>query len=266
MYAVAILELAGGVDAQVAQVAQVLARAPYDVRLELAAGMPALVLTTPEMPRASGVAAALRAQGHAVLAFDTRKVVSSDDMTSMKRFRLAEDGLGVDDKPAEKLPYDEVLAIVRATHRTDSVSLEEVKSSKISAGRALATGGMMLTKSVTTSVRTVAHERCGVVYLFRRSGAAPWILRETGTNYAGLGAALGHSQAQNFTTTVQLLRERMPMAPYDDRLLQMKRIKQGEAFARPGATAQSSTVPWIDLLAHVVAFAVSQRGVGPYRT
>ena len=184
----------------------------------------------------------------------------------MKRFRLDPGGVGIEERPEEQLPYDEVWALVRAVHRFDSESLEEVKTSKISAGRALATGGLMLTKSVTQAVRSVSHERCGVLYLFRRTGETPWILRETGTNYAALGTARGHSQVQNFGTTVRLLRERMPTAPYDERLVQMKRVKQGDALARPGAAAKSSTVEWTDLLAHVVAYSLSRRSVDPYRT
>ncbi len=264
-YAVAILELAAAGDAT-AGVAQVLGKAPYDVRLELAAGTPALVLTTTEMPRAADVAAKLRALGHAVLAFDTAKVVSSDDMISMKRFRFDPDGLGVDDRPGEKLPYDEVWALVRAAHRFDSDTREAVKSKQFSPMRAIATGGLMMTKGVEKETRSVVREKSGVLYLFRRTGRTPWILRETGTSYAALGGARGHSQVLNFGTTVQMLRARMPNAPYDDRLLTMKRIRQGEAIARPGISVESSTVPWTDLLAHVVAYSVSQRGGGPDRT
>jgi hypothetical protein len=122
----------------------------------------------------------------------------------------------------------------------------------------------MLTKATTEEVRHLTHEKVGVLYLYRRSGGTPWILRENGTNYAGLGAAIGPSQLQNFNTAVALLRERMPDAPYDDRLLTMKRIRQGEAIAKPGTSTGSSSVAWTDLLAHVIAFGISQRS-GAYR-
>ena len=124
----------------------------------------------------------------------------------------------------------------------------------------------MMTKKVKGEARSLESARCGVLYLFRRTGKTPWILRETGTSYAGLGAEIGHSQVQNFGTTVRLLRERMPQTPFDERLVTMKRIRQGEAISRPGISVESSTVPWTDLLAHVVAYSVSQRGVVPYRT
>ncbi len=260
MFAVAITELAGTVDDAASALAPVLGKAPYDMRLELAAGVPALVLTTPEKARAAEIAARLRAFGHRVLAFDTAKVVSSDDMTAMKRFRLDAAGIGLDDQPDKTLPFADVLALIRAVHRFDSDTREPVKGKQFSAMRAIATGGLMLTKSKTGEVRTQANEKTGVLYLFRRNGEAPWILRETGTSYAALGADRGHSQVQNFGTTVRLLRERMPHVPFDERLVTMKRIRQGEAIARPGISVESSTVPWTDLLAHVVAYAVAATG------
>jgi hypothetical protein len=266
MYAVAITELAGGPEAAAAAIAPILGKTPYEMRLELVAGMPALVLTTPEVPRATEIAVKLRALGHGVLAFDTTKVVSSDDMIGMKRFRLDPDGIGIEDRPGEKLPYDEVWALIRAVHRFDSETREQVKGKQFSPMRALATGGLMVTKASTSEVRSVANEKSGVLYLFRRTGKTPWILRETGTNYAALGAACAPSQVQNFGTTVRLLRERMPQVAFDDRLVTMKRIRQGEAISRPGVSIESSTVPWTDLLAHVVAYSVSQRAAGPYRT
>jgi hypothetical protein len=266
MYAVAITELAGSPDAAAEALAPILGKTAYEMRLELAAGMPALVLTTPEMPRASEIAVKLRALGHGVLAFDTAKVVSSDDMISMKRFRLDPDGVGLEDQPGKKLPYDEVWALIRAVHRFDSETREPVKGKQFSPMRALATGGLVATKSVKGEVRSVANEKFGVLYLFRRTGETPWILRETGTNYAALGAARAPSQVQNFGATVRRLRERMPQVAFDDRLVAMKRIRQGEAISRPGISTESSTVPWMDLLAHVVAYSVSQRAAVPYRT
>jgi hypothetical protein len=266
MYAVAITELAGTVDAAAATLAPLLGKTVYDARLELAAGMPALVLTTTDSPRAVELATQLRALGHGVLAFDTAKVVSSDDMIGMKRFRLEPGGIAIGDRPGEMLAYDEVWALIRAVHRFDSETRETTQTSQLSAMRAIATGGLVMTKKVKGEARTLETTRCGVVYLFRRTGKTPWILRETGTSYASLGADIGPSQVQNFVTTVRLLRERMPHVPFDERLVGMKRIRQGEAIARPGVSVESSNVPWTDLLAHVVAYSVSQRGVVPYRT
>ena len=265
-YAVAITELATPADTSAPALATLLGKEPYDVRLELAAGMPAMILTTPDLVRATDVATRIRALGHAVLAFDTAKVVSSDDMVSMKRFRLDPEGLEIEDRPVERLAYDEAFALVRAVHRFEGQSREEVQSKQLSGARALATGGLMLTKNVKKEIVNVASEKCNVLYIYRRDGGTPWILRETGTNYAALGTSRSHSQLHNFAATVQLLRQRMPSAPYDDRLLTMRRIKQGEAITRPGVSIESSSVPWTDLLAHVVAYTVAQRGTLPHRT
>jgi hypothetical protein len=265
-YAVAITELGAPPETCAAALATLLGKEPYDIRLELAAGMPAMILTTPDLARATDIATRVRGLGHGVLAFDTAKVVSSDEMVSMKRFRLEPEGLGIEDRPVERFAYDNAFALVRAVHRFDAQTREEVQTKQLSGARALATGGLMLTKNVKKDVVNATSEKCNVLYIFRRDGGTPWILREQGTNYTALGASRTHSQLQNFAAAVQILRQRMASAPYDDRLLTMRRIKQGEAIARPGVSIESSTVPWTDLLAHVVAYTVAQRGVGPYRT
>ena len=266
MYVVAITELAGTPDDAAAALAPVLGKSPYDTRLELAPGVPAVVLTTPEKVRAADVAVRVRALKHTVVAFDANAVVASEDMIGLKRFRFEPDALTTEDRPNERLLYDDVFAMLRAVHRFESRTHEEITKKEFSGARALMSGGILATKTVTETNHTVFKEKMNVLYVFRTSGATPWILRENGTNYAGLGAARSPVQTTNFATAVRLFRERMPQAAFDDRLTTLRRIRTGEAISRPGISTESSSVPWTDLLAHVVAYSVSQRGAGPYRT
>ena len=94
-----------------------------------------------------------------------------------------------------------------------------------------------------------------MLYIFRAGGETPWLLRERGTSYAGLGAGLVASSAQNFLSTIAWLRERAPSALYDERLLNprnavLRLTRSGSASA---STLSTSSAGGVDLLAHLIA-------------
>ena len=60
----------------------------YDARLLLAPGTPTILRRAPESEAALDLLSRVRARGHGAVACDLSAVVSSDAMTSMKRFRL----------------------------------------------------------------------------------------------------------------------------------------------------------------------------------
>jgi hypothetical protein len=81
-----------------------------------------------------------------------------------------------------------------------------------------------------------------VLYLFRRSGEAPFILRERGAIYSGLGADTAPTAFENFQRTIRRLRERAPDAAYDERLMTARTVR-GIADGSDAA----------DLLAYLIA-------------
>ena len=120
------------------------------------------------------------------------------------------------------------------------------------------TGGLLASKSVTREETSSTHERDQMLYLFRRSGETPWLLRERGTHYGTLGAALAPASAQNFTTTIQWLRQRAPHAVYDERLVKPRGgptrvVRSGGAHTGKVTASTASTT---DLLAHAISRAI----------
>jgi hypothetical protein len=253
------------VDVEAAALAPEMGTTPYEARLELAGGMPAIVLTTPDRTRASRLAEAIRARRHGVVAIDMSAVVASEDMIGMRRFRLGDAAIVADDR-GEELPYDDVFAMIRAQHRHGTEQREQVKKRSVSGARAIMTGGLVITKTVKTEVVRPIEEREQVLYLYRRSGGTPWILHETRTSYAGLGARIAPSQLENFNRTVRELLDRVPLADYDDRLLSMRRVRSAISSPLGIGNVESSSAAWIDLLAHVLALAIFRKKSDPYRT
>ena len=260
MYVVAIAELRGDIDAEAAPLAADLAVTAYQARLLLAPGTPAVLLTTPDKARALDLLARVRARGHGAVACDLAAVVDSADMVSMRRFRLGADAVDLEDRPGERLPYDDVLALVAAVHRHRTDTSTRTRETRFSASRAVMTSGLSMTRTIQTESHASHEERDAVLYVFRRSGSTPWILHEHGTAWAGHGRPLAASAHENFRLAVAALRELAPGAAHDDRLVTRKAPEQ--ASVQGGAastTVRTSSQSGMDLLAHLVALSAARR-------
>jgi hypothetical protein len=273
VYVVAIVELCATVEAEAVALSADVGMTVYEARLVLASGTPAIVRSTSDRAQALDLATRLRERGHDVALCDTSDVVPSQAMTSMRRFRFgpacieidAGPSLAHDGAPPDRLPYDDVGPLIAAVHRKRIANESESSDRKLSVGRAIMSGGIVMTKTVKRETRSTTEDREQVLYVFRRSGAKPWILREHGTNWKGHGRPVAPTAAQNFRIASQALRERAPRAPYDDRLVGRKSAPERMAVAGGLAgttTTTSSSETGVDLLAHLLALSI-KAGAGP---
>ncbi len=242
MQIVAIAELSGATEPAIGPLAAGLETTAYELRLLLNAGLPAVVLATVDPARARAALAAITTNGHRAVSCDRAQVVSSGQMMEPSAFQFAADGLHPAEGSRMTLPYDDIGALLRATHRSATETTETVKGRQLRPVMALATGGLVLSKKTTREVTTRTEHREQVLYLFSRSGAPPWILRERGTDYRGLGAELRPTSLENFQTTLRWLRERAPHAVYDERLMSGRPIR-----------GVADGVEATDILAHLLA-------------
>jgi hypothetical protein len=261
VYVVAITELSAAIDVEAPALATDLGVTAYEARLVLAPGTPAIVRVTPDKALASDLLARLRARGHGAVACDMSAVVASTAMTSMRRFRLGPTVISLDDRPGDELSYDRVIALIAAAPRQRTTSESEGRQRELSIGRAVLTGGIVTTRTVTRETRAATEQREPVLYVFRRGGGNPWILREHGTSWAGHGGPMAPSASDNFRIAVDLIRQRAPDAPYDARLVARKSIPERMAVSggAAGTTTTISSDKGTDLLAHLVALWITRR-------
>jgi hypothetical protein len=242
VYIVALLEIRGSVETEAAGLAGDLGSTLYEERLKLAAGLPAIVLTSADAAAARELAAKIVARGHDARVCDTAEVIASGAMFSLRRFAFEPDALVSLDAPA-RLPYDDVLALIRASHQTRTETHTETKSKQFSASRAILSGGLVMRKNVTRDERTVANERDHLLYIFRTSGEGPW-----------LGKDAGPSSTQNFLAFIARLRKMAPGAAYDERLMNPRNAPN--RVVRSGGGPESfavSSASGVDLMAHLLA-------------
>jgi hypothetical protein len=241
-------------EAGAARMAAEIGVTAYEARLTVAQGYPVIVATRADGDAAGDLVERLRALRLDAMAVDAAEIVPADAMVPFDRFTFEADAVVA----RERLPYRDVLCLVRATHRTRSATETTTTERRFSAGRSLLTGGLSNTTTVTKHGTESNESREQVLYVFRRDGEAPWLLREQSAHYEGLGAALGRTRLENFASTIRLLRERAPEAAYDERLLQRARVAERSSIQGTAAknTVTTSSSAGVDALAHLVALAV----------
>lgn len=261
---VAILSLATPVEDEAPHLAAALGLTVYEAALALRAPSPAPVLRTEDRARALALLAALRSRGHDAVACDAAAVATGAALFPVRTFAFGDDGLSctsLASNATAEVRWEDVVALVRAVHRSWSESLEKSTTQSLSLGRAALSGGLMMTKKVTTETKHSSSEHEPVLYLFRRQGP-PLLFMQSRVRYDGLGGVLQPSQLQNFATLSRRLREHAPRAPYDERLVSA-RPSTDRVRAGANGGVSSSTADSVDLLAHLVALSTSR--TTPYR-
>lgn len=251
MYLVAIAELGTGVEEETPLLAQDLGLGLYETRLLLAGERPKIVLRTADEARARDLLAKLRGRRHGAVACDAKAVVATEAMIRLDGFRLSDTAIHGTD--GLELPFSDVLAILRAIRSTHTTTTTEVTERKLDMGRAIVSGGVLLSKATKREIQKTKETREQHLYLFRKSGGKAWVVRERETSYEGLGAAMEKSVAANFTRLVAELRARAPDAVFDDRLSRFHAADALQAALR------------LDEQVHLLALAIARLGRGPYR-
>jgi hypothetical protein len=216
-------------------------------RLAVPQGGPAIVGRRADPAAAADLVARLNAAGFKAFALDADRVETDARRTAARRFSLGATELQVETRAGETraLPYADVRLLLRATGIFSETTTTTVESRQFSAGRALVSGGLVLTKGKTTTTKETEEAWEGWLVVYPHDGPAI-VFREAGTLWDGLGAALQPTRLANFTQLCTLLRARCPAAPYDDRL--MRRAGQVQLLG-PGFAPESS----LDLALAVLA-------------
>src|ERR1700722_6909759 len=136
MFVVALAELKTSTADDAVTLAADLATTAYEARLRLAAGLPCIVLTTPDRSVALEMLRKLRGRGHGAVAFDAHAVVPASSMVLVRQFRMEKDALELvaSDGAApssERLPFADVTALLRAMVRSSREQRTEVKEVKL---------------------------------------------------------------------------------------------------------------------------------------
>jgi len=146
---------------------------------------------------------------------------------------------------------DDTLAILRAVRGEHTTQTHTTTERTFAVGRAIASGGLLISKKSTRTDTKTREEREQVLFLFRKAGDA-WVVRESCTLFEGLAELMAASVAENLVRLIAELRARAPDATFDDRLTRFH-------------TADAQASSRLDEQAHLLALAIVRLGRGPYR-
>ncbi len=238
---------------------------PAEARMRLAPEPPAL-LARLEVGAANALVAALRGAGLAALAVDAR-CPTDRDRTVTHAFVLADAGATFTPRIGRSMhvAWPDVLAILRGVRAT-TTSLERTeKTKRFSAGSALITGGLIVTRMSEQTVRSSEEAQEQVILVYARDGRAATLV-ENQLDFSCLEHHMTPSSTGNMVELARLLRERAKGAFYDERLLRLGRRRLPFLVARESRSQTPTTLTAthtdtsssLDTLAEVMRQAVAE--------
>ncbi len=220
MFLIAVSGLDGPEEELARTLAAALGKTPYEMRSRARAprGGPTVVGTYGDGDAAEAVAAKLRAAGLSVIIDTPEAVTGAWERIVGRRIEL-DGGVALEDRAGVRyeVPPGDVQVLLSGVGHWTETRTETQTTRQFSAGRAILSGGLMVTRKTTTERVTTAQggDRFLVVYLARRC----YLLRETEMQYTGLGDLMEASRTANFLVVQRELLARCTAAVHDDRLL-----------------------------------------------
>ena len=162
----------------------------------------------------------LRAAGFRALVLGQDEVETDNTRIIVRKFLFRDSGIGFEERTGSpmSIAYDLISVIIRGIRIAQTTETETVKDRKFDAGRAILSGGLVLTKSTSVKQQSVSEVREGFVHLYSDK-QRPLVFLESALQYDSLGPSLQPSRAANFAFLVAELKRRCAGAVYDDRLL-----------------------------------------------
>lgn len=250
--------------AAVAVLAEVSGLTLAEARMRLAPEPPALLARLPD-ETAAALVTRLRSAGLAALAIDEHASrATSRLIVRAVAFEATQLRCSARGGETLEVPWEDVTAIIAAQTTVESRSEHTEKSSRFDVGAAVISGGLKMTRSVESTVRSVSTDTERLITVFARDGRGA-TLREGAVDFSCLGPAMAPVRTTNMLTLIRLLRERAPGAYFDDRLVRLGGrslpFVLGETRTEGGGVSQvrKSSASSVDLLTEVLRRAVEER-------
>lgn len=188
-------------------------------RLRVPGGGPLIIRPFAAHNPAGRLAARLESGGFRALILNGEDIAAEAGRKTIKKFGLGERDLRVEltDGGSLVVAYQDIDLILRGTEITVRTDTETTRKRSLSLGRAVLTGGLVMTKTTKTVRDVTTGEREGFLTLYT-SDKPILLFRENILVYESLGQAMKQSRVANFNYLAEELHKRCPGATYDERL------------------------------------------------
>ena len=258
MWVLAVRSLDPPEPQRVQAIATALGLTPYEARARAQGPAPRVVATFGQRPPADGAAEALDAAGLDPIVLGDDQIESDARRVFVRSFALAPGSVRFvsrDGRSFDVASADFTLLLRGTRIRRDS-HVEVTTERRLSVGKAVLTGGLLMTsgKKKETTISTEVRE--GFLSLYATS-TPDLLIGETTVLYEGLGPAMAPTRAANFMRLVAELRTLAAAAVYDERLL----TRAGQAQVLGGVLGPE---PFLDVATTVLAASL-RAATAPYR-
>lgn len=198
--------------------AQLAGLAPPDAARMLAGTFPRILLRMATDPEA--LVAAFSAEGFVAWASDPALVPTDERRISVRGLSWTAEGFLAQDAQGalHPCPFAAVRLLQRGTRTHTTTDIEQTTKRKLDLGRALISGGLMLTKKVTQTTEHTIHAKELFLLVQRGDGFPDLMIYEHRVSYRCLGEQMGHATLKNFALLTTRFQELCPQAPLDDRV------------------------------------------------
>lgn len=222
MNTVVLFEAGDATPERAKALAGALGNTPYEAanRLRVPGGGPLVLAVLGDVEAARQMVTRLRAGR-----FDAEVVTDDAVETDASRFiarrvELSAEGLRAVPRAGEPLdlPWASVDVVLYGSSASVHTDVSVVKGRKLALGRAVLTGGLMMTKGTKREVTSETQERERFLYLYS-PGRPTVALREGELVHGAQGGALEVSRTANFTALATEIQRRCQHARFDNALL-----------------------------------------------
>jgi len=222
MHIVAIYNLPDHKDELAEAFAAALGTTVYEARsrLRVQGNGPLVVASCQDREAAERIAASLTSGGFDAILLDQDEIEAGSAQFIVRKFRLDDEMLYVESGEGLNLTVDyrSIDLLLHGTSIAVKTESETLKKRKFSLGRAVLSGGLVMSRTNKITREIKNEEREGFFNLY--SGSLPaLVFRESYLMYDSPGFALKPTRVANFAYLIDELRQRQPDAAFDDRLL-----------------------------------------------
>lgn len=230
-----------------------------EARLRLTGVLPRVLAADRDEAKLAASAQALTAAGFVAAVVDPRAAPGDQDRIIARSLAFGPGELtvseGVGTETRHVLAATAFELIQRGVRVLRSERTTTTSQRKLSLGRAMLTGGIVMTKKVEKSSTQTTETREPFIVIHRTDGGPDVILYEKRIDFRFLGPHMQPTSRGNLEATLVRLRALAPGVPVDDRV-----AKPGFASGLPSAGADP-----VDLALHLVRLARRREAPPPYR-
>jgi hypothetical protein len=203
-----------------AAAAQAMGLVLADVTRRLAGPLPRIMMVDSDPDRVEAARARLDALGFITAACAPEAVPSDEDRLVARRMTFEGSGFVAYDGQGNRhpCPKDAISLFQRGVRISTAEAITKETTKKFDVGRAIMSGGLLLTKKSTTTSTKVTETREAFLIVHRNDGEPDIIMYERQMDYRALGAAMQPSSFSNLDLLAKQLAALVPGAPTDARI------------------------------------------------